>query len=235
MKKENELEGIKSLLEIRVFAYDLLRRTFLDEPSREFLFNLVEKGLIEAFPFIWEDGNIQEGVRQVSDFFKKYDSNNEDMYIDLRLDYTRLFIGPYELPAPPWESAYLSQEHLLFQKQTLEVRQAYFKYGLLPKHFKQEADDHLGLELDFMFQLSNRSLKILETEDFRRLAEIVQDQKDFLQEHLLKWVPDFSINVIENSQYGFYQGMARILKGYLVLDLQALEELEDMEIVGSLN
>lgn len=230
MDNENQLEAVRPFLETRFFAYDLLRRTFLEEPSKEFLRFLREERLIESFPFRGEADKIWEGAEQVVSFLQEYEGQSEKKYNDLHWDYTRLFIGPYELPAPPWESAYLNKERLLFQEQTLQVRQVYLKYGFLPGHFRQEADDHLGLELDFMYQLSSQSLEALKIKKFTLLEEALHDQKAFLQDHLLRWVPAFSLNVIENAKLGFYQGMAKILDGYLALDLQALEELLDMDI-----
>jgi len=98
----------------------------------------------------------------------------------------------------------------------------------LPKHFRQEADDHLGLELDFMYQLSELSLKYLQQQDFTGLSEVLEDQKAFLQDHLLKWVPELTQKILASANLAFYQGMAKILNGYLALDLEALEELQDL-------
>jgi TorA maturation chaperone TorD len=103
------------------------------------------------------------------------------------------------------------------------------KYQFLPKYFRQEADDHLGLELDFMYQLSNQALECLKTQEYTRFREVLGDQKDFLQEHLLKWVSDLTEKILASAKLDFYPGMAKILKGYLVVDLEALEELLDIE------
>lgn len=234
MNKES-LEAIQLLLETRVFGYDLLRRTFLEEPTKEFLGILGEKGFIESFPFTEEREEIREGVKQVATFFQEHDLKSEEEYDCLHWDYTRMFIGPDKLPAPLWESAYLHKERLLFQEQTLMVRQAYLKYQFLPKHFQQEADDHLGLELDFMYQLSVEALKCLKAQDYTGLSEVLDDQKAFLQEHLLKWVPDLAVEILASATLDFYPGMAKILKGYLILDREALEELLDIECKVLLN
>jgi TorA maturation chaperone TorD len=66
----------------------------------------------------------------------------------LKSEYTALMIGPAKLPAPPWESAYLTRERIIFQESTLKVRRAYQKYQFLPANYPYEADDHLALELD---------------------------------------------------------------------------------------
>lgn len=103
----------------------------------------------------------------------------------------------------------------------------------LPKHFQQEADDHLGLELDFMYQLSGQVLEALNGQDFAQLRAILEDQKDFLQKHLLKWVPELTEKIIGSAKLNFYPGMVKILNGYLSLDLEAVEELLDIDYTVS--
>lgn len=223
---------IKPLLEARIFAYDILRRTFLEEPSREYLKLLSKEGLISTFPFSAEEEEIRVGISQVQNDLLKYDFLSETTYNRLHWDFTRLFIGPYELQAPPWESAYLNKERLLFQEETLKVRLAYLKYAFLPKHFQQEADDHLGLELDFMYQLSVKALEQCEASGQEALLDILKDQQTFLQEHLLRWVPSFRQNVCQHSDTEFYRGMSCVLHGFLRLDLEALTELLEIEDLG---
>jgi TorA maturation chaperone TorD len=93
MNKES-LESIQLLLETRIFAYDLLRRTFLEEPSKEFLGIITEKDFIESFPFMEENKEIREGVNKVVTFLEEYDLTSEEEYDSLHWDYTRMFIGP---------------------------------------------------------------------------------------------------------------------------------------------
>lgn len=224
---------IKPLLEARIFAYDVLRRSFLEEPSHEYLKLLFKENLIGSFPFSEEDGEIQAGIRQVQSDLGQYDLESETNYNRLHWDFTRLFIGPYELQAPAWESAYLNKERLLFQEETLKVRLAYLKYAFLPKHFQHEADDHLGLELDFMYQLSVKTLKQCEKNSPDELQVIVEDQERFLEEHLLRWVPNFQQNVCQHSDTEFYRGMSRILHGFLRVDRAALTELLERKNSGS--
>jgi TorA maturation chaperone TorD len=80
-----------------------------------------------------------------------------------------------------------------------------------------------------MYQLSELSLECLKQQDLVRLKEVLEDQKSFLQDHLLKWIPELTTKISENAELSFYPGMAKILNGYLHLDLEALEELLDMD------
>jgi len=227
--EQTTLEQMLPLLQVRVFAYDLLRRTFLAEPTKDLLKTVNHVGFIEAFPFVEDSALIGKGVEEVSTYLQNQDVSSEKVYNQLHWDYTRMFIGPYELPAPPWESAFLNKDRLLFQEETLKVRRAYLKYAFLAKDFGHEADDHLGLELDFMYQLSELAKTKLNKQDVVGLMEVLEDQKAFLKEHILLWVPDLCKNIVENAQTQFYKGMAMILEGFIKLDLKALGELLDIQ------
>jgi putative dimethyl sulfoxide reductase chaperone len=217
--------SLQPILEARIFAYDFLRRVFLEEPSKDLLRNLIQNQLALVFPFREENFEIAEGTQKVQFYLEEKDILTETEYEKLHWDYTRLFIGPYELPAPPWESAYLNKDKLLFQEETRRVRLAYLKYAFLPKHYQQEADDHLGLELDFMYQLSSMAYEKAKVGESKEFKEILNDQMDFLKQHLGQWTPAFTDNVLSHSGTEFYRGMAQILRGYLQIDLIALQEL----------
>lgn len=226
MKNTKErFDDVRPLVEVRKFLYDVLRRTYLKEPTQG------DIGLVKAlvssddFPFVSDSPKILEGVNQVRDYCSQNDIRSDKVYNDLHWDYTRLFIGPYELPSPPWESVYVNKERLLFQEETLKVRRFYLKYSFLPVEFGHEADDHLGLELDFMFHLNELALDAMVREDPNEVFQLLEDQKLFLEEHLLKWVPQFVEKVVEHASSDYYRGMAKILEGFLTLDIAALDEL----------
>ncbi|HWR31505.1 MAG TPA: molecular chaperone TorD family protein [Negativicutes bacterium] len=218
-------QKLQPILEVRVFAYDFLRRTFLQEPSQEFLTNLKQQPTLQVFPFENENKDIAQGIRKAQEYLGQHDVLQEIEYDKLHWDYTRLFIGPHELPAPPWESIHLNKDKLLFQEETRRVRLAYLKYAFLPELYQQEADDHVGLECDFMYQLSLVACEKNNSSDCVGLREVLQDQADFLDQHLLRWVPAFADQVISHASTEFYQGMAQTLKGFLHVDQIALQEL----------
>lgn len=226
MKNTKErFDDVRPLLEVRMFFYDVLRRTYLKEPIQGDI--SIVKGITSSddFPFVSENPKILEGVDLLRDYFSHNDVTSDKVYNDLHWDYTRLFIGPYELPSPPWESVYINKERLLFQEETLLVRRFYLKYSFLPVDFGHEADDHLGLELDFMFRLIDLTLEAMIREDSNMVFELLKDQKLFLEEHLLKWVPQFVEKVLEHAGSNYYRGMANILEGFLTVDRVALDEL----------
>lgn len=216
----------------RQYAYDTLRRFFIEEPSKDYLKEFVQKNMIDVFPFIEESTEIQAGVNEVKEHLANHDVVNiERHYDELHWDYTRLFIGPFQLPAPPWESTYVRKDRLLFQSTTMSVRNYYDKYGFIVADFNMEADDHVGLELDFIYHLNELCLKMAQANDIQKLNGLLKDQQKFLKEHLLRFVPQFSQQVIEGADTTFYKGFARILQHYLLIDSQVLQELTEIDIL----
>ena len=85
------LTEMQDLLEIRIFAYDILRKLFLSEPTKELVAQF-QNGIINFFPFNGEDPEIKEGIDQVPTIFKTFDLDKD--FDGLHWDYTRMFIGP---------------------------------------------------------------------------------------------------------------------------------------------
>lgn len=220
--KSSELTEIMNLLELRIFAYDILKNTFIAEPSKEMIFQF-KNGIINCFPFRYEDDRLQEGISLVNKYFENFDMDEE--FDLLHWDYTKMFIGPHILPVHIWETAYTTKEGLLFQEETLQVRKLYLKYNLISKQYNQEADDHLGLELDYMNYLSQLTFELMKREEIKEVENILLDQDYFLKNHLLNWTPKFSERVIEHAETDFYKGMAKILNGFLSIDRFCLEEV----------
>jgi TorA maturation chaperone TorD len=226
-EEKDLIETIEALLEARIFAYDLLRQTFITEPQHVFYTALKEESFLHSFPFSDENEDIKHGVQLATRFIESQDSNPEKDFNAIHWDYTRLFIGPDKLPAPPWESVYLSRDRLLFQKQTMQVRRIYRKFGYIPSNHPHEADDHLGLELDFMFRLASRTKEDIDQKEFNSALDLLQEQSSFLEEHLLAWVPSFVEDVLESAETLFFQGMAKILQGYLKQDRGLIDEITE--------
>ncbi|MDP3016975.1 MAG: molecular chaperone TorD family protein [Deltaproteobacteria bacterium] len=72
---------------------------------------------------------------------------------DLAVEYARLFVGPYELKAPPYGSVYLGGARRVMGNSTMGVIKLYEETGLvMDKDFK-ELPDHIAVELEFMYYL----------------------------------------------------------------------------------
>lgn len=214
---------LSEVLRAREVAYSLLARLFGEEPDPAFLRELHQRRVFDTFLFADANEAVQKGAERVAAFLAELETLGESGFEALRSEYTRLFIGPARLPAPPWESAYLTEERLLFQESTLEVRRAYRKYGLLPRNFPHEADDHISFELEFMARLC----RLAQDEDQAVRDRVLADQAAFLREHLQRWVPAFAGDLEAHASTGFFQGAAGLLKGFLEADGAFMNRLMD--------
>lgn len=222
---------LNEVLFARGYAYDILRRIFVEEPTQDYLKVLMQQKMIEQFPFIEESEGIQEGVREVIEYLQQVDVvNNLSHFDNLHWDYTRMFIGPFELPVPPWESLYVRKDKLLFQGNTMNVRKKFEKFGFKVSENNIEAEDHVGLELDFMYHLNQLCIESVENKKINEVQYLLSAQSDFITKHLNAFVPALSRKVMENAETPFYSGMAKILKNYLDVDSQVLKELLNIDI-----
>jgi TorA maturation chaperone TorD len=147
---------------------------------------------------------------------------SKQSFDDLKMDYTKLFIGLDILPTAPWESVYFNRERLVFQEQTIQVREWYARFGLQIERFNREPDDHIGLELSFVAHLASRALQAME-EDSESLEELLQAQRDFLTEHLLRWGPALAKLLKQHAKTDFYRGIAHLTYGALLATAEFLQ------------
>jgi TorA maturation chaperone TorD len=212
-KKPKKLDKFESKIAARLFAYKFLSRVYLEEPNKDFINIVMSNGFLSSFPYKKENEQIQVGITLVNkNLSKMKESLNLD---DLITDYTHLFIGPDKLPSPPWESVYRGEKRLVFGDHTIQVRRAYQEYNLLPERLNQEPDDHIGYELDFMYHLNEKIIRRLKKGDMPTVKKMLVSQKNFLNEHLGKWIADFTADVEKNAWSDFFKGFAKILLGFI--------------------
>jgi TorA maturation chaperone TorD len=137
----------------------------------------------------------------------------------LKVDYAKLFVGPYRLLAAPYGSVYLEGERTVMGESTVDAQHRYREAGLdIAKDFN-EAPDHIAAELEFMYVLILNELEGISTSDEEKTIGSLHQQNDFLQAHLGAWVPDFVQDVERNAQTSFYRNLARATKLFIMYDI----------------
>jgi TorA maturation chaperone TorD len=140
----------------------------------------------------------------------------------LRIDYSRLFIGPYRLLAPPYGSVYLENTRRIMGNSTLDVRNKYADEGL--RLDIKEAPDHIAIELEFMYYLISKEIEAALSAESIDATSYLTKQKDFLDAHLGIWVSDFSNNIAVNAETAFYRDLACQTKSFIEADLKGLSQ-----------
>ncbi len=140
----------------------------------------------------------------------------------LKIDYAKLFVGPYGILAPPYGSVYLEDTRRVMGNSTMDVRNKYGEEGL--DIGLKEAPDHIAIELEFMYFLIHKEVEAIEFSDSVTAAGYLKKQKVFLESHLGIWVSEFADNVEVNAQTEFYKNLARLTKSFVNKDLKSLSD-----------
>jgi TorA maturation chaperone TorD len=214
------------LLTGEMIMNSLLARILLSVPEREWIGSLLDDDIFSSTPFAEEQPDVIAGreilLAWASDNQNGLDDNE---LTSLQVDNTRLFTGIPKIPVVPWESVYFTDERLVFQESTLDVRAWYRRYGLESVDLYKEPDDHIGLEISFLGHLAKLALAAYEEQNESKFEEYLSAQRDFLSQHLILWGPLWSSLMIKHSKTRFYKGIALLTRG-LLLELADLFDLK---------
>lgn len=193
-----------------IHLYTLLRQLFLREPTREMIDDLSK---IE--PPDETDGEVNYGLKLLIESVRRNEHRLDEWLEELALEYARLFIGPKNPPAVPYASFYLSESRALMTEETIDVRKRYLEAGMAVKELYSIPDDHIGIELEFIYHLTQKIIEYFEQRSRAEASRLFELRDDFLKDHMSLWIPFFVANLIEFSTEDFYRGSAFVLKGII--------------------
>lgn len=215
MTESNQTDW-QEILTGEMLLFNLLGRIVYKYPSdeeRPWLKSLIDEDIFSEVPYAAEQDETKAGLTRLQKWEKE--GLSDESFTKIQADYTRLFIGPGKVLAPPWESVYFGDDRLVFQKQTLEVRNWYRRFGLESEKIHQEPDDHIGLELLFLAHTAYLGIQAMEESDNTRLEKTLNAQRVFVQEHLGAWALTWSGLVEKNARTDFYKGLELLVVGAL--------------------
>jgi TorA maturation chaperone TorD len=196
-----------------LYLLNFLRHVFLKEPERELL-----KELSNLCPPDEAENEIETGLKLILNSCQENKERIDPWLEELAVEYARLFIGPNNPPAVPFASFYLSRSNLLITDETVEVRRRYLEAGVGVKELYTIPEDHIAIELDFLYFLTEKILENLEKNELNEASRLFEIRNNFINDHMKRWVPVFTEKIINNTNENFYKGCAFILKGLLSSD-----------------
>ena len=229
MKQDNEAMLKENLLG-ESLLFGLLGRALYNQPDKDWLNSFIEEDVFAEVPYSTEQAETKRGQELVQNWVLDNKEISEESFKDLKADYTRLFVGVGKVLAPPWESVYFSEDRMIFQKETLDVRNWYRRFGLELENLHKEPDDHIGLEMSFVAYLAELGIKVLDEQDEEKYKLLNDAKRQFISEHLLQWGPTWCALVKEHAKTDFYQGLGYLTMGALLTiaekyDLQVPREV----------
>ena len=212
------MKELDDVLNFRRDLYAFLYRMYLEEPPRELASDLIKGEFF--FPDIESlNKEISEGFEMIKSYASGKDE--DDIYEDLVDEFTLLFIGPYNLPVQPYETIWVDGK--MGGESLLTLKEDYRKAGVSRSKSYPEPEDHIAFELMFMHHLCEVGLS--SKDDEGKLVGTLKTQTDFLEDHIMKWVPLFCDKLIAYEKADFYKCIAKITKGFLDIDTEVLKEL----------
>lgn len=137
---------------------------------------------------------------------------------DLRVEYAKLFVGPFELLAPPYGSVYIDDGGRVMGDSTMQVIEIYQKEGLSKNDDFKDLPDHIAVEMEFMSYLIFKERDALISCNPDTAREYANKQKAFLHNIIQPWVSQFCSKIREGTENRYYQSLAGCLSTFIAAD-----------------
>jgi len=141
----------------------------------------------------------------------QYSETNDNEYLVMCYEFNRLFVGPNAPVAPPYESVYLSSDHLVMEEQTLAVRKIYQGENLQTIGQRHEPDDFISTELEFAAYLLSRIIEAQAAKNNTQIQLYKTLYQEFWQQHLSLWLGTFAHTVSQSAKHPLFSALSDIL------------------------
>jgi len=206
-----------AVLEIRRRMYWAISLFFSGEPSRALADAFMSRGMV--FPHVDSTRypELAEGFAELGAFVSEHD-DAETPHNTMVNDYQKLFPTDSKNGILRCESDWIRGT---LPTPLHAIERAYLSAGYEPSGNKVLFfKDDIAIESEFMHCLCKRSIE--DRDNFRQYVEI---EASFLREHLLRWAPSFCDTIIELSDSKYFVAVAKITKGFLIMDLEIAEAI----------
>lgn len=171
------------------------------------------------------------GNEYLSSFFESLDRTKLESIVEKEkeayLATFYIFNEQGKVPAPPWESAYVTSDKSLFGEPVFQIRKKLADFGLQYIHENTDPDDHIAIELEFMNYLINYTLSAKEECRDEDYEKGVYTQYWLMKEHLNRWVSPFTKDILTSNTSEFYKGVALLLSLFVEEDFEYIKTLKE--------
>ncbi len=145
---------------------------------------------------------------------------------DLQVEHTGLFVMGKLTKGRPYESFYLDRDRKIGARVTINVNKFYESAGIKFTKAQDEIADYIAIELEFMHHMCKREEEAWRGRDKKHAVGYLKFQRDFITEHLGKWIKPFTDDVLEETKLDFFKAAC-----YLLVDFMDIEKAEIHELV----
>ena len=149
----------------------------------------------------------------------------EDESVVLAIEFTRLFGGISESYGgfPPFES--VVREGRWGGDIVLAVTAAYADADIVPPLPVASPVDHLAAELRFLAIACHREGEAWQAGNTQAAMEWVHRERDFLDQHVLRWIPEYCEKAESIAKTAFYRALLALTPRACMLDREDIDTI----------
>ena len=201
----------KEEIENRIALYALISRLLMTEVDADFLKSIESHDdILNLFP-------------NYRNWDKRKEFSNtilKERYLDV--DFANLFL----LHLVPYETFYTRDDQMIESGGDNPVLSLYnaLDFRVQLDEARVVSPDHIGVELEFMYMLTDALKKAYEADDLEGMEELLLVQQGFLRDHLLNWAPMFLINMKNEARTALYHDGAELALEFMLSDYEYICE-----------
>ena len=208
----------------RSSVYGLLALFYRHEPDEDLIRSLRQQEILQGL----EEAGLSLNVNELCD------GPIEAVIQRLKTEYTRLFIGPGKHVVLN-ESVYRDSEGLLWGKSTVAVKGFIEATGLDLDAEWSGLPDHISIELELMQRLTDHEAELWNyipagkyiwiENDLDSVRRCIGTEREFMQKHLLQWVPLLCDMILDQIPLSFYSEISQFTKNFVTFDSKFINNL----------
>lgn len=149
-------------------------------------------------------------------------------YDILNREYVRLFIvNPKRAPCLPYESEYVDPGGQSAGWIVAGLEREYATAGLALSPSLKDLPDHVAVELEFMTFLCRQEADAWNRKAVDEAVQTLQSQAEFLDRHLMRWIPQWTRQVAVADDEGFYSVVTEAAHFFISHDQDLISSLLD--------
>lgn len=169
--------------------------------------------------------------QELKNFFQALRTENisaiEQQEKDAYLATFYLFNNVGKIPAPPWESVYVTKDRSMFGEPVFQLRKMLASFGLQSIEENTQPEDHIAIELEFMCYLIHYTVAALEAGREDDYIRGLYCQIWLHREHFARWIHAFVSDIQSSGTSDFYKGIAILLQSFISEDYEYIKELKE--------
>ena len=219
---------LAEVMRSRSAFYRLLSRLFLKPLEDDDIKMLTDMDFVSQASEMGDGSMLAQGLNDMGRGLRRQHSGTRML---LSTDYTMCFDGVPTKDgkvAAPYASVFLSEDGLLCREPRNDVYRLFAQSGLRLKKGVDLPEDHISFEFEYLAILADRAAEAAEHGRASEAERMVDDSINFLENHLVTWLPMLADIAGSLLKTRFYQGVMKAAVGYVELDRQTLSDAKGL-------